>query len=173
MDPLTLGRLLGDVVDPFTSSVSLRIAYNNNSEVVNCSDFKPSQITKQPRVDVGGDDFRTFYTLIMVDPDAPSPTNPNMREYLHWLVINIPGTTGASFGQEIMKYESPEPTAGIHRIVFVLYKQMVGRQLIHAPTWRNNFNTRDFAQVYNLGSPVAAVYFNCHRESGCGGRRMI
>jgi len=21
---------------------------------------------------------------VMVDPDAPSPSNPNLREYLHW-----------------------------------------------------------------------------------------
>jgi hypothetical protein len=38
---------------------------------------------------------------------------------------------------------------------------------------RSNFNTRDFAAIYNLGSPVAAVYFNCQRENGCGGRRYI
>ena len=71
-----------------------------------------------------------------------------------------------------MSYESPPPSiTGIHRIVFVLFRQL-GRQVVHAPRWRNNFNTRDFAQVYNLGSPVAAAYFNCQRESGWGGRRM-
>jgi phosphatidylethanolamine-binding protein (PEBP) family uncharacterized protein len=31
------------------------------------------------------------YTLLMVDPDAPSPDNPAMREWLHWIVANIPG----------------------------------------------------------------------------------
>ncbi|XP_020997034.1 protein TWIN SISTER of FT-like [Arachis duranensis] len=173
MDPLTVGGVIGDVVDPFVSCVSLRIVYHNNSEVVNSLELKPSQIINQPRVDVGGDDFRTFYTLIMVDPDAPSPTHPNMREYLHWLVMNIPGTTGTSFGQEIVGYESPRPIAGIHRMVFVLFKQMRRQEVIHPPRWRNNFNTRDFAQVYNLGSPVAALYFNCQRESGWGGRRII
>nr|CAB3484942.1 unnamed protein product [Digitaria exilis] len=37
--------------------------------------------------------------------------------------------------------------------------------------WRPNFNTRDFSALYNLGPPVAAVFFNCQRENGCGGRR--
>ena len=32
-----------------------------------------------------------FYTLMMVDPDAPSRRNPTNREWLHWLVVNIPG----------------------------------------------------------------------------------
>ncbi|KAK7304305.1 hypothetical protein VNO77_45173 [Canavalia gladiata] len=173
-DPLVIGRIVGDIVDPFTNSVSLRIVYNNNVEVMNCCELKPSQIINQPRVEVGGDELRTFYTLVMVDPDAPSPGNPNQREYLHWLVSNIPATTGANFGEEVVGYESPRPILGIHRIVFVLFRQS-GRQTIQAPGWRANFNTRDFAEVYNLGLPVAATYFNCKRQydtfSGRDGRR--
>ena len=35
----------------------------------------------------------------MVDPDAPSPDNPEFAEFLHWIVDDIPngaGTHGAS-----------------------------------------------------------------------------
>ncbi|RDX63976.1 Protein FLOWERING LOCUS T, partial [Mucuna pruriens] len=172
MNPLVVGRVIGDVLEPFESSVSLRVVYNNNKEVINCGELKPSQIINHPRVDVGGDDLRTLYTLVMVDPDAPSPSNPHMREYLHWLVINIPATTGAIFGQEVVSYESPRPTSGIHRFVFVLFRQL-GRQCIPAPGWRQNFITRDFAEVYNLGLAVAALYFNCQRQGGSGGRRLM
>nr|WBU86738.1 FT-like protein [Vitis balansana] len=168
-DPLVVGRVVGDVLDPFLRSITLRVTYNNR-EVANGCEFRPSQLVSQPRVDIGGDDLRTFYTLVMVDPDAPSPSNPNLREYLHWLVTDIPATTGANFGQEIVCYESPRPTAGIHRFVFVLFRQL-GWQTVYAPGWRQNFNTRDFAELYNLGLPVAAVYFNCQREGGSGGRR--
>nr|WAU46433.1 FT-like protein [Vitis pseudoreticulata] len=168
-DPLVVGRVVGDVLDPFLRSITLRVTYNNR-EVANGCEFRPSQLVSQPRVDIGGDDLRTFYTLVMVDPDAPSPSNPNLREYLHWLVTDIPATTGANFGQEIVCYESPRPTAGIHRFVFVLFRQL-GRQTVYAPGWRQNFNTRDFAELYNLGLPVAAVYLNCQREGGSGGRR--
>ncbi|TKY64757.1 TWIN SISTER of FT [Spatholobus suberectus] len=162
-DPLVVGRIIGDVLDPFTSCVSLRVAYNNCSEVINCCELKSSQILNRPRVEVGGDDFTTFYTLVMVDTDAPSPGNPNQREYLHWLVVNIPGATGANFGEEVVCYESPRPMIGIHRIVFVLFRQSC-RQTIYAPGWRQNFNTRDFSEVSNLGLPVAATYFNCKRQ---------
>ncbi|KAI9156751.1 hypothetical protein LWI28_011599 [Acer negundo] len=168
-DPLVVGRIIGDVVDHFTKSISLSINYNNR-EVNNGCELKPSQIVNVPRADIGGDDLRTFYTLVMVDPDAPSPSDPSLREYLHWLVTDIPATTGASFGQEVMCYESPRPSAGIHRFVFVLFRQL-GRQTVYPPGWRQNFNTRDFAELYNLGPPVAAVYFNSQRESGSGGRR--
>ncbi|XP_048436599.1 protein HEADING DATE 3A-like isoform X5 [Pyrus x bretschneideri] len=96
-DPLVVGRVVGDVLDPFTRSVSLRVTYGTK-EVNNGCELKPSQVVQQPRVDIGGDDLRTFYTLVMVDPDAPSPSDPNLKEYLHWLVTDIPATTAASFG---------------------------------------------------------------------------
>uniref|UniRef100_A0A0E0M3B5 Uncharacterized protein n=1 Tax=Oryza punctata TaxID=4537 RepID=A0A0E0M3B5_ORYPU len=46
------------------------------------------------------------------------------------------------------------------------------RQTVYAPGWRQNFNVRDFSAFYNLGPPVAALYFNCQKESGVGGRRF-
>nr|XP_004297273.2 PREDICTED: protein HEADING DATE 3A-like [Fragaria vesca subsp. vesca] len=170
-EPLVVGRVIGDVIEPFTKSVSLRMTYSNNREVTSGCELKPSHVINRPRVQIGGDDLRNFYTLVMVDPDAPSPSDPNLKEYLHWLVTDIPATTGASFGQEIVSYESPRPSIGIHRFVSVLFRQL-GRQTVYAPGWRQNFNTREFAENYNLGSPVAAVFFNCQRESGSGGRRM-
>ncbi|KAJ1274884.1 hypothetical protein BS78_05G093900 [Paspalum vaginatum] len=170
-DPLVVGHVVGDIVDPFITTASLRVFYNNK-EMTNGSELKPSQVMNEPRVHISGNDMRTLYTLVMVDPDAPSPSNPTKRENLHWLVTDIPETTDASFGNEIVPYESPRPTAGIHRFVFILFRQSV-RQTTYAPGWRSNFNTRDFAAIYSLGSPVAAVYFNCQRENGCGGRRYI
>ncbi|WOK97410.1 protein FLOWERING LOCUS T-like [Canna indica] len=168
-DPLVVGNVVGDVLDPFIKSAAMRVIYNNK-ELTNGSELKPSAITNQPRVEIRGRNARTLYTLVMVDPDSPSPSNPTKREYLHWLVTDIPETTNASYGNEIVSYESPRPTAGIHRLVFILFRQSVS-QTIYAPGWRQNFNTRDFAAVYNLGDPVAAVFFNCQRENGCGGRR--
>ncbi|THU45626.1 hypothetical protein C4D60_Mb02t19960 [Musa balbisiana] len=163
--------VIGDVLDPFTRSVHLRVIYSTR-EVTNGCEFKPSAVAEQPRVEVGGSDFRSNYTLVMVDPDAPSPSDPTLREYLHWLITDIPAKTEATYGQEVVCYESPRPQLGIHRYVFVLFRQLPSRQAVDAPGWRQNFNTRDFAELYNLGSPVAAVYFNCQRESGSGGRRM-
>ncbi|KAF5186633.1 Brother of ft and tfl [Thalictrum thalictroides] len=165
------GRVIGDVLDPFHKSIKLKAFYGNR-EVNNGCEFKPSIVVNQPRIDVGGDDLRTFYTLVMVDPDAPNPSNPHQKEYLHWLVTDIPGSTNASFGQEVVCYESPRPAVGIHRYIFVLFQQL-GRETVYAPGWRLNFITKDFAEVYNLGMPVAAVYYNCQRERGCGGRRSI
>lgn len=72
-------------------------------------------------------------------------------------------------GNEVVSYEKPRPNLGIHRFVFVLLRQRC-RQIVYAPGWRQNFNTREFVELYNLELPVAAVFFNCQREAGSGGR---
>ncbi|KAJ4750165.1 Flowering locus T [Rhynchospora pubera] len=168
-DSLILGQIIGDVLDPFNPSVSLRIVYNNH-QMFTGTDLKPSSVVNKPRVEIGGSDLRVFYTLIMVDPDAPNPSNPTLKEYLHWLVADIPATTDASFGREMVCYESPQPHSGIHRMVFALFKQ-IRRQTVSAPVVRSKFNSMDFAMEHNLGAPVAAAFFNCQREGGTGGRR--
>merc|ERR1712032_1459277 len=33
----------------------------------------------------------SFYTVVMLDPDAPSRDNPKCRSWLHWVVVNLEG----------------------------------------------------------------------------------
>ncbi|AES80791.2 putative phosphatidylethanolamine-binding protein [Medicago truncatula] len=167
-NPLAVGRVIGDVLDPFESTIPLLVTYGNRT-VTNGGELKPSQVANQPQVIIGVNDPTALYTLVLVDPDAPSPSYPSFREYLHWMVTDIPATNAASFGNEVVSYEKPRPNLGIHRFVFVLLHQQC-RQRVYAPGWRQNFNTREFIEFYNLGSPVAAVFFNCQRETGSGGR---
>ncbi|KAJ8752902.1 hypothetical protein K2173_008637 [Erythroxylum novogranatense] len=164
IEPLTVGRVVGDVVDVFTPSVKMNVIYNSNKQVCNGHELMPSVITSRPRVEIGGEDMRAAYTLIMTDPDAPSPSDPSLREHLHWMVTDIPGTTDVSFGREIVSYEIPRPVVGIHRYAFILFKQR-GRQTVRPPTSRDYFNTRRFSEENGLGLPVAAVYFNAQRET--------
>ncbi|OAY30403.1 CEN-like protein 1 [Manihot esculenta] len=164
MEPLAVGRVVGEVVDSFTPSVRMVITYHSNKQVANGYEFMPSFVATRPRVEIGGEDLRTAYTLIMTDPDAPSPSDPHLREHLHWMVTDIPGTTDASFGREVVSYETPKPVVGIHRYVFILFKQR-GRQTVSPPASRDHFNTRRFSEENGLGLPVAAVYFNAQRET--------
>ncbi|KAK6150066.1 hypothetical protein DH2020_017591 [Rehmannia glutinosa] len=149
--PLVVSGVVGDVLEPFTATTELRV-YSDGRTIFNGSSMRPSQVAGRPRVEIGGEDFRTFYTLET------------------WLVTDIPGSTGAGFGNELVSYESPRPLMGIHRLVLALFQQ-AARQTVNPPGRRHNFNTREFSQLYDLGSPVAAVYYNCHRENGTGGRR--
>ncbi|XP_024977845.1 CEN-like protein 1 isoform X2 [Cynara cardunculus var. scolymus] len=158
---LVVGRVIGDVVDQFTPSVMMNVTYNSQTTVFNGHELMPNLVTSKPHVHIGGIDMRSSYT-ILTDPDAPSPSEPYLREHLHWIVTDIPGTTDATFGREIVSYEKPKPVIGIHRYVFLLFKQRA-RQSVRPPVSRDHFNTRIFSQENELGLPVAAVYFNAQR----------
>ncbi|KAJ8493394.1 hypothetical protein OPV22_015115 [Ensete ventricosum] len=163
-DPLVVGRVIGEVIDSFSPTVKMTVTYNSNKLVCNGHEFFPSAVVSKPRVEVQGGDMRSFFTLVMTDPDVPGPSDPCLREHVHWIVSDIPGTTDASFGKEMVSYESPRPNIGIHRFVFVLFRQK-RRQSVTLPASRDHFSTRRFAQENDLGLPVAAVYFNAQRET--------
>ncbi|CAL4982396.1 unnamed protein product [Urochloa decumbens] len=152
VEPLIVGRVIGEVLDSFNPCVKMIVTYNSNKLVFNGHEIYPSAVVSKPRVEV------------MTDPDVPGPSDPYLREHLHWIVTDIPGTTDASFGREVISYESPRPSIGIHRFIFVLFKQK-RRQSVTVPSVRDHFNTRQFAEENDLGLPVAAVYFNAQRET--------
>ncbi|KAL3530402.1 hypothetical protein ACH5RR_009724 [Cinchona calisaya] len=163
-DPLVIGRVIGDVVDNISPTIEMSVTYNSNKQVYNGHELFPSSVTIKPKVDVQGGDMRSFFTLIMTDPDVPGPSDPYLREHIHWIVTDIPGTTDSSFGKDVVSYEMPRPNIGIHRFVFLLFKQK-RRQTVNPPLSRDGFSTRKFAEENELGLPVAAVFFNCQRET--------
>lgn len=60
----------------------------------------------------------------------------------------------------------PRPNIGIHRFVFLLFKQKRRQTVMFSvPPPRDRFNTRKFAEENELGLPVAAVFFNAQRET--------
>ncbi|KAI3967984.1 hypothetical protein MKW92_046556 [Papaver armeniacum] len=87
-DPLVVGRVVGDVLDPFNRSVPIRISYTSK-DVTNGCEFKPSAVVSQPRVEIGGDDMRTFYTLVkLFFLDISSPSGPvTLTPILTWVTL--------------------------------------------------------------------------------------
>lgn len=73
-----------------------------------------------------------------VDPDAPNRQDPVFGEVRHWLVVNIPGSN-ISAGE--VKYEyigsGPPSGSGLHRYVFLVFKQLKGKQEFDLPTVTN------------------------------------
>ncbi|CDO98375.1 unnamed protein product [Coffea canephora] len=91
--------------------------YFDDKNVTNGSDVKPSLAASAPLVTIGGEPHK-FYTLVMIDPDDPSPSEPTLREWAHWIVTDIPGGSIASQGKEILSYMPPHPQVGIHRYIY-------------------------------------------------------
>ena len=75
----------------------------------------PTQVKDVPVVTWGGEEGG-LYTLMLIDPDAPSRADPKWRHWLHWLVVNIPGCRVAE-GEQLFGYvgSGPPPDTGLHR----------------------------------------------------------
>lgn len=65
-EPLSVGRIVGEVVDNFTPSVNMNVFYNKH--VSNGFEFMPSAVISKPRVEIGGVDLREAYTLVSLFP---------------------------------------------------------------------------------------------------------
>ncbi|GAY63668.1 hypothetical protein CUMW_227480 [Citrus unshiu] len=166
-DALVLGRVVGEVIDYFTPSVKMTVTYSSiKQQVYNGHEMFPSQVTQKPKVEVLGGDMRSFFTLIMTDPDVPGPSDPYLREHLHWIVTDIPGTTDASFGKQRFEYEIPRPNLlGTHRVV------VLPLQARTKTTTRDEVYTSSQVIGYTRKLPeeipclaVAARLFQCHNR---------
>lgn len=61
----TLSDVLGEVSGSSDESVRLSFLFNNRPSFNGC-DLRPSNVVNRPRVEVGGEDLRVFYTLVIV-----------------------------------------------------------------------------------------------------------
>jgi len=152
--------IIPDVIDDFTPTIGLTVNYGTHSVTLGNS-LKPSDAKSAPIVKWTADDS-LFYTLVMIDPDAPSCEKPKFRNWRHWIVINVVGGTISSSqpGEELCSYAGPTPPGGSgdHRYVFLLYSH---KQKITASTSNSakSFDVRAFTKTYGLGAPVGINWF--------------
>ena len=64
LEPLIVGRVIGEVLDSFEPSVKMTVTYSSNKLVCNGHEFFPSAVAPKPRVEVQGGDMRSFFTLV-------------------------------------------------------------------------------------------------------------
>lgn len=99
-----------------------------NGVIVNLgNELTPTEVKDKPAVTWDAEKG-AFYTLIMIDLDAPSRACPTWREVRHWLVVNIPESSIEN-GDEVVEFISsgPPKDTGLHRYVFLVYKQPNGK----------------------------------------------
>jgi len=118
------GGIVGDVLpEDFELKIEVGVKFPAGKKVTVGKELPLAAVLSLPTVTFPTDPS-TFYTIIMVDPDAPSRDNPINGEYRHFVCANTPGT-------EILKSEvlqewappSPPSGSGLHRYVFLVYEQ--------------------------------------------------
>ncbi|CUS12511.1 unnamed protein product [Tuber aestivum] len=155
--------VIPDVVDDFTPTTMISIAYPNaNKEVSLGNTLKPEDAQEKPTIQItpeGTDESQT-YTIVLTDPDAPSRDNPEWSEFCHWIVtdVKLPSLETLSSAQtaeaasvnlsdasELVEYAGPTPPekTGKHRYVFLLYRNE-GSKKLEGPSRRRKWGNDDY-----------------------------
>lgn len=158
-------QVLPDVVQEEPHRIMEVLYTTTNVKALMGNIVKPEKIKDEPCLNWVADVSR-YYTVAMVDPDAPHRSAPKMSQFLHWLVTNIPGTS-IERGTTLAEYigAGPPQGSGLHRYVFLVYRQDDAGELEnfcikrHTAKGRPNFNISKFAQKHNLYGPVGVNYF--------------
>ena len=98
----------------------ITVSYQGGKKIISYGD----ELTKQETATEPEISFEKtpgkLYTIMMVDPDAPSRKNPTNRHWLHLLIVNL---STKSKGDIINKYEGPSPPEGVHRYYVCVLEQ--------------------------------------------------
>nr|CAH0111980.1 unnamed protein product [Daphnia galeata] len=144
----------------------LIVEYEGGLTVDGGNELTPAQVQNKPVKIQWSFQDGDLFTLCLVDPDAPSSTLPLLREFQHWIVVNIPGNEFLK-GEALAVYlgSQPPPLSGLHRYTFLVYKQPMyltcDEDRLRNPNLkgRGKFSIRKFAAKYKLGEPVAGNVF--------------
>ncbi|XP_001850217.2 protein D1 [Culex quinquefasciatus] len=160
-------EVVPDVVDAAPTELA-KVSYPSGVSANGGNELTPTQVKEQPQIEWTVDDPSSYYTLFMVDPDAPNRAEPKFRSVCHWFVGNIPGTRIAEGDHRIAFVGSGPPQgSGLHRYIFLVYKQPTGKlDLSDAPQTSNrsrnnrlNFQHKSFVERYGLGPLVAGNFY--------------
>uniref|UniRef100_A0A1A9ZJB8 Odorant-binding protein A5 n=1 Tax=Glossina pallidipes TaxID=7398 RepID=A0A1A9ZJB8_GLOPL len=153
-------KIIPDVLDTAPKDL-LKVEYPGNLLVGMGKEFTPTQTKDEPHL-VWVADPNEFYTIYMGNPDAPFTNDPYWSEWLHWLVVNVPGLE-VNKGEIICPYMGPlaPKASGIMRYAFLVYKQPKKLRFIE-PHVNNTsadphkmFHIKEFGEKYQLGEPIA------------------
>ncbi|CAG2118417.1 unnamed protein product [Medioppia subpectinata] len=171
--PVRRDGIVPDVIDSVPKG-KITVKYTPGLEVKYGNELTPTQVKVQPVVEWPADKD-SYYTLAMVDPDAPSRKDPMFGQYKHWLVINIAGSD-VTKGKSLAEYKGsgPPKDTGLHRYIFLVYKQpgiintTEKTVATDSLTGRPFFKVRDYAKTNRLGQPVAINYFQAQFDGSLG-----
>ncbi|KAI8984196.1 phosphatidylethanolamine-binding protein [Mycotypha africana] len=140
------------VSNDFTPSTLLGIKFPNGEEVALGNFIKPSDSQEAPEVTFVAPDENAKYTLLMIDPDAPSKEDPKWAPYRHWVLTNVPGNGDIKQASALDSYlgPAPPPNTGDHRYIFLLYKQPETAANYALTKEANKWDFQAFTQQNNL-----------------------
>ena len=132
-----------------------------------------------------------LYTVIMTDPDAKDRAKHEFREWVHWVMINISVVENKNKNDGNGKYlfdtisdkdkntliaykpAGPPSGTGLHRYVFLVYKQTKKMDInkcnqqkitLNDKGGRKQWKARKFAKDNKLNELIAGNYFQTQKQ---------
>ncbi|UPX20348.1 uncharacterized protein EKO05_0010582 [Ascochyta rabiei] len=165
LDSLKSASLLPSPIIPhdFTPAYDLSVSYPSKSpshgSLVRVSDVKDTpKVTFSATSDSSSAQSFTFF---LIDPDAPTPDDPKFAYWRHWVVTNIPLSSGSGDvkeGKTLTQYLAPGPKdeSGPHRYLFLLFKEPQGLSIEKSDVGgeefvdRRSFGAKEFVEKHGL-----------------------
>lgn len=171
-------KVVPDVIDTWPGEIcDVDFGTTHKANVGNVLSVKQTQAMPKFRFN---SEKNAYYTIMCVDPDAPSRETHEFRHYCHFVAVNIHGTgehnhVDVHTGHNVCPYLGPAPPAktGLHRYVFLVYKQPKQYDTHNLDSFgagdsRKNFIPDDFIEQHFGGALKpqlqAANFFQAQHE---------
>ncbi|KAF8969487.1 phosphatidylethanolamine-binding protein [Flammula alnicola] len=172
-------KIVPDVIDSFTPNSLVNVTFTDSTtgqkaDVIPGALLTMEQTAAEPALffeGVGSSASTSgTFVVVIVDPDALTPQNPNEREFLHFTGGNftVDSSTGALSNSTpaLIEFFPPTPPAGSdpHRYVVLVFTQpadfsSTAPSLVNDSTPRPSFDLPNFLQATDLGTVLAGNYF--------------
>ncbi|KAL4946940.1 phosphatidylethanolamine-binding protein [Aspergillus filifer] len=121
------------IPEDFTPKTELGITYGDK-DVTLGNLFRVSEVKSAPTISFAAEvsaSETTTYTLLHIDPDAPTPDDPKFAYWRHWVVTGLKPADGISDAPALTAYLGPGPKddSRPHRYLFLLFQEPEGLSL--------------------------------------------
>eukprot|EP00943_MAST-04B_sp_MAST-4B-sp1_P000209 g209.t1 len=160
---LLKGEIFASIhIKPFTPATHVAVTFGPSIVVLGKS-YSKGLVKNMPTIDFYPHG-KGFFTVFMIDPDAPQPG------FVHFLSINIEGEKDIKSsvnlnnvmkeGHNLIPYYSPSPPSSVHRYVVLISHQANGKLSPEdfSNVARTNFDVATFSDLHHLNG-VGLTYF--------------
>ncbi|KAF9006537.1 phosphatidylethanolamine-binding protein [Cyathus striatus] len=174
----SLAQVVPDVVSSFNPTDLMNITFTDAATMQSVNVTPGALLTMEQTAmepefflisNNGAEPSNQTFVLALVDPDAPTPQNTSVSQFLHFLGGDFSANNGSLLTNStpaLMDFFPPTPPAGSdpHRYVLLIFAEpadfdTVAFTFVNSSTPRTNFNLTVFATSVGLDSPIAGNFF--------------